>query len=612
MESQLKCSLKDHSKVDAIKYCKKCEVYMCNKCIETHKNFLPNHQTIDIGKEDTFSELCREEKHNQVLEYFCKSHNKLCCALCITKIKDKGKGQHKDCDICVIEDIKSQKLSQLKQNISKLEQLSKEFQTIKNESKVKFEKIDENKGNLKMKIQKIFTTLRNALNDREDELLSQVDNNFNLFFKGDITKESEKLLVKINNYLEKGKLAEKEWEYKNKLNFAINESIIIENNMKEINIEYEKIKDIICNDILDYKFSPDNFELGKIIVKIKNFGEIQKIEKNKTEVSLNKESKIEEILKPEENFLAFIEKFKAQLKNEKKIGDKNEIDIEIRGTTEESKGVSIDLFTIDQKLFKEYFGQRGEHLQSALFAFTLNLELKNEEDLNSVMKDFETLKNIAIEMPIYKKNSDKYDIIFRNNGKKFAIDFISRQGKMLQLLLELYINLSEYFKFHFNIKTEIDFNHLFKNSSDDYISKLLNIFISTKLSGKNLKYLLKSTVSALKTLKLKNEGFKNKLIQLIYLITFLIGINLKLEYDIANIEYKDDSINIVKGYINMASSLSQNLIRPFINGTGLSKLITLINLDSFSFSFGIPKYENGLTIVIKLPGISQYFDDLFK
>ena len=48
--------------------------------------------------------------------------------------------------------------------------------------------VNENKEELKEKIQKLFTKLRNVINDREDELLLEVDKKFNeLYFNEDIT-----------------------------------------------------------------------------------------------------------------------------------------------------------------------------------------------------------------------------------------------------------------------------------------------------------------------------------------------------------------------------------------------------------------------------------------
>ena len=69
-----------------------------------------------------------------------------------------------------------------------------------------YEKIDKSKEELKRNIQKIFTKLRNALNDREDELLLEVDNKYNeLNLNENIIKECDKLPNKIKISLEKGK-----------------------------------------------------------------------------------------------------------------------------------------------------------------------------------------------------------------------------------------------------------------------------------------------------------------------------------------------------------------------------------------------------------------------
>ena len=69
-----------------------------------------------IGKNanEEFTGYCQEENHNNELEFFCKMHNKLCCAACISKIKRNGKGHHKDCEVCEIEEIEEEKKNNLK------------------------------------------------------------------------------------------------------------------------------------------------------------------------------------------------------------------------------------------------------------------------------------------------------------------------------------------------------------------------------------------------------------------------------------------------------------------------------------------------------------------
>ena len=84
-----KCSFEDHRNIDAIIYCKKCEIYLCNKCEAYHTKLCKNHQTIILGKDTEiyFTGYCKEENHYDKLEYFSKNHNQLCCSECIVKIK---------------------------------------------------------------------------------------------------------------------------------------------------------------------------------------------------------------------------------------------------------------------------------------------------------------------------------------------------------------------------------------------------------------------------------------------------------------------------------------------------------------------------------------------
>ena len=101
-----------------------CDVFMCNKCLNQHE-FLKNHHKYNINKnfDELFIGICKEKNHRNELEYFCKDHNQLCCAACISKINEKGDGQHKDCEIYTIEKIKEEKKKKLKENKKYLENL---------------------------------------------------------------------------------------------------------------------------------------------------------------------------------------------------------------------------------------------------------------------------------------------------------------------------------------------------------------------------------------------------------------------------------------------------------------------------------------------------------
>ena len=284
MDQHKKCSNKNHSEMNAVSYCLECNIYLCNKCSNYHSELLENHHNYNLNKNigDLFTGKCTESNHKLELKYFCRNHNKLCCAACLSKIKDKENGQHHDCNVCSIEEIKEEKKNKFKENIKYLEEISDKIENSINELKRIFQQINESKEEIKAKITNTFTKLRNAINEREDEIIVEVDNIFDKkFLKESIIKHSEKLPNKIKISLENWKLLDKEWDdNKRKLNSIINDCINIENNIKnidEINKSIEK-----CNSQkINIKFIPDNDDgIKEVIGKIKKFGELFDKEEN--------------------------------------------------------------------------------------------------------------------------------------------------------------------------------------------------------------------------------------------------------------------------------------------------------------------------------------------
>ena len=69
-----KCSFKKHENIEAISYCIECKVFMCNKCLNHHDNFLESHHKFNLNQkiEEIFTGICEEEGHKNELEYFVK------------------------------------------------------------------------------------------------------------------------------------------------------------------------------------------------------------------------------------------------------------------------------------------------------------------------------------------------------------------------------------------------------------------------------------------------------------------------------------------------------------------------------------------------------------
>ena len=161
-----------------------------------------------------------------------------------------------------------------------MEDKSTNFEALIREIKNIIEKINIKKEELKSQIQKIFTNIRNALNNKEDDLLLEVDKKFeNIFIKEDLIKKSEKLTNKIKKSLEKGKMLEKsDWkdEY---INSLINDCIIIENTIKEIEIINNDLKKSQLNENTEIKIDIKEDKINNLIQNIKSLGKIISREK---------------------------------------------------------------------------------------------------------------------------------------------------------------------------------------------------------------------------------------------------------------------------------------------------------------------------------------------
>ena len=188
-------------------------------------------------------------------------------------------------------------------SIEHLENISKTIDSSIKQVKGLYEEKTKSVEILKKEIQNIFTKIRNNLNKREDELLTEVDKQFiHDFFKEDFIKEIESIPNKIKTSLENIQLIKKDWEDKSKMKLLINNCINIENNITEINRLEDKIKKSIELNNLEYKFQfSDDRNVEEFINIIKELGKIysEKEEQNKENFNEEEKEKEENELKEE-------------------------------------------------------------------------------------------------------------------------------------------------------------------------------------------------------------------------------------------------------------------------------------------------------------------------
>ena len=75
--------------------------------------------------------------------------------LLVCKVDKLGDGQHKDCEVCIIQDIKDEKRNKLKENIKILEELNINLNEIMEKIKKLFQKLEKDKEDSKLSYLKI-------------------------------------------------------------------------------------------------------------------------------------------------------------------------------------------------------------------------------------------------------------------------------------------------------------------------------------------------------------------------------------------------------------------------------------------------------------------------
>ena len=237
------------------------------------KRYCKENEINDLNKEDN-SSFCKEQNHKNKLEFYCKNHNKLCWAACLSKITGNGYGQHFNCEVCLIKEIKEEKKNKLKENVKYLEESTKNMEELLKNLKDIYEKINASKEEKKLKISNIFNQIKNIINKREEQLLLDLDNTYdNIYFKEDLIKKGELIPEQIKTLLEQGnKLINEQWDDK-QLCETINYCDNIENNVKIITEINKSIEKFYYNKV-DIKFLPENLTNVEIIKNINNFGKI--------------------------------------------------------------------------------------------------------------------------------------------------------------------------------------------------------------------------------------------------------------------------------------------------------------------------------------------------
>ena len=330
---------------------------------------------------------------------------------------------------------------------------------------------------------------------------------------------------------------------------------------------------------------------------------------------------------PKDQLDSFFAKLKSALGSAKKEGEHKEFEFEIKGA-ENPQGISFETLSFDKTKFTDYCDPNAEHVKKALWVASVNLELNDEKDVPVLEGIFTMLKPMFDQIPQIAEKPGKYELHFRKNGKKVSFDLVNNEGKLITPLLDLGLDLSEFHKFNFAIKTGVNIANIFDPNADQNknVADALGCILQMKSSSTNVKYICGALIEAIKDVKFNDEALQKKfekILGFINLIYSFVGCKLKLEYDskfLADELIKELDKNmggqpgafnaVAAGNLGMVLGAGKETAKPMIEQFGALDVLKGTNLDFISISASIPKYQNGVAFEIRLPGLSKVINEL--
>ena len=513
------------------------------------------------------------------MEFFCKTHNQLCCAGCITKIKLKDKGQHSDCELCTLEDIKENKENLLKENILNLEKLSKEMDGLIDEIKVVFEKINKDKEELKLNIQKIFTKIRNSINEREDEILSKVDELFdNVYIKESEMNEIDKYPNKIKGLLKQGKNTIDQWNKekneKNELSYLVNNCIDIEKTLLNINNMDQNLKRCKTEMTSVIKFSPfEVSDLNKFISSLTTFGKVYKENKD-----LNKDKDSNEI--------------------QQKNMEENIFDIEIKSINEELNNLSFQLFQFANEEYNNYYPNNVNYKENEVI-LTIHLDGKTDF-INQIYENKQYIESIfkILNLSIRKRENNKLYLEFKLE-------------KNTESIIYLYEFLLSHCKIFMKFTNNLTFENFGKMNIEEFIKLLSSSNFILQGSFNNLENSLKSFMQSKIDIKKNNKNFIENALKCLILLK-----NIKFNWDISQDKFfaflKENSKKKLEDTIQMTIGSLQQVVIPYLMNFGLDKIFEDINFNKIMVTLLFAKFKSGFVLEINSKGISEFLKNLIN
>ena len=331
---------------------------------------------------------------------------------------------------------------------------------------------------------------------------------------------------------------------------------------------------------------------------------------------------------PKEAIGPFFDDVKKNLAETPKEGEKKNFLFEITGSKDEPKGISSETYSITKDNYPNFFDDSKDYMKDIASVCTVSISAKDEASASVLEGLFNQFKPVIDEIPLIKKKvtDGKMAYYYRASGTKINIDIVTKEGKIINPLLDMNIDFKEYQTFKASFKTDFVPSDFFDCSIEQIAEKALKLILSIKGETTNGKYLALSILKALEKVKLPNEKFQKKLQKAVTFLHFIVAFvqaNFLVEFApkevsqniltnaLKEIFQTDDVNSQFDGMKMMAEQLGSQMIKPTLESMQMLDAAKAANIDELVIAWATPKYQGGVAHVVKLPGVTEMINTKF-
>ena len=287
--------------------------------------------------------------------------------------------------------------------------------------------------------------------------------------------------------------------------------------------------------------------------------------------------------------------------------DDKKFQFNICWTKKDLKGISFELFNINESNYSKYIDFSKDYIQNSLEIISFSFKIKNVNKY--IMELWENYFKIFL---------SKFEAIFllhckleisyyiRKEEDKISIDFINNKSNYFRLFLFTDLNIL--------FKTDANFYYLL-NSPEDSIKSLLQFILHIDGEVRGAKFLLTSIIDFLNQINLNDKKKLRNLKEFIGILSLLksfISFSLNLEINYDDLMKNNEWIKTLGYYFSQFAQIIQYFFKFYyiraIKQFGFINEYKSFDLDECSINIFFPKEKKWFTTILKFPGLSEYFN----